>query len=112
MFSSLLCSKNKLSWLPVVLLRQRFLLCLIEQHHTGGNEGGRIVFPRAIAGTELLEPTLAPVCHCCGKQAYCFLAALSAISFTLLSFLSSVLGLTALSSTSLPLFSLTVPLHT
>lgn len=36
-------------------------------------------------------PTLASVCHCCGKQAYCFLAPLSATSFTLLSFLSSVL---------------------
>lgn len=36
-------------------------------------------------------PTLASVRHCCGKQAYCFLAALSATSFTLLSFLSSVL---------------------
>lgn len=53
MFSSLLYSKDKLSWLPVVFLRQRFLLCLIEQHHTGRKEGGRIVFPKAIAGTEI-----------------------------------------------------------
>lgn len=53
MFSSLLHSKDKLSWLPVVLLRQRFLLCLIKQHHTRGNEGGRIVFPKATAGTKI-----------------------------------------------------------
>lgn len=53
MFSSLLHSKDKLSWLPVVLLRQTFLLCLIKQHHTRGNEGGRIVFPKAIAGTKI-----------------------------------------------------------
>lgn len=38
MFSSLLYSEDKFSWLPVVLLRQRFLLCLNEQHHIGGNE--------------------------------------------------------------------------
>lgn len=106
MFRSLLYSKDKLSWLPVVLLRQRLLLSLIEQHHTGGNEGGRIVFLKAIAGTKIT--TLAPVCHCCGIQAHCFLPSpLSLFAFCLLYF-----GLTALSSTFLPLFSFIVPLHT
>lgn len=81
MFSSLLHSKDKLSWLPVVLLRQRFLVCLIEQHHTRGNEGGRIVFPKAIAGTKITHTGSGM--SLLWKTLLCFLAALSATSFTL-----------------------------
>lgn len=53
MFSSLLYSEDKFSWLPVVLLRQRFLRDLIEQHHTGGNGSWKDCLPKAIAGTKI-----------------------------------------------------------
>lgn len=102
MFSSLFYSKDNLIWLPVVLLRQRFVLCLIEQHHTARKEGGRIVFPSHTGFSMSLLWKTGLLFSC---SSFCCLLYLS--------FLSVFCSLASLiSPLHLSLFLPTAPLHT